>query len=641
MSLNTEALVRRGAALSAGVIGDLCVDAYYFLDDREAEISLETGKPTYSVKRYYFDLGGAANVALNLKRLGAGRVELFGIIGEDPFGKILAEQARQAGIGIQGLIIQRENWSTQVYGKIYQGGAEEPRLDMGNFNVPAQGSVDALVASLTDALPQLDLVIINEQALRGFHSPYFQEKLLPLINNGSGEKPLWFCDCRNLNDTYANTIHKLNHREALALYSRLNPPGFPESPAPSGETLKTVGLRLYEHWGKPVIITRGADGALAFDGAVHEVPGLHLINRTDPVGAGDAFLSALSFGFATGLSLDEALELGTFSAGVSVQKLFQTGHPIMEEIAEISKNPDYRYNPLLADNPLLAVYLEGTGPEDSGVEIIAKPSSRTPRIIICDHDGTISTLRFGWEEVMEKMMIRCILGESYSSVSPSRFRETEEQVKDFISRTTGVQTLIQMEGLEKMVRDFDYVPPEAVLDPQGYKRIYQDQLLRMVEKRIRLIQRGKLSPEDYTIKGAIPFLKRLRKAGVVLYLASGTDAEDVRREAALLGYDSLFTRIYGAMGDITRDPKRVVFETIMAEIGPAGAGECAVFGDGPVELREARRNGAAAIGLLSDEVRRFGVNPKKRNRLVLAGADVLIPDFSWADELFTWLGWQL
>jgi sugar/nucleoside kinase (ribokinase family)/phosphoglycolate phosphatase-like HAD superfamily hydrolase len=632
MSFDIEAAGRRGNGLSIGIVGDICVDAYYFLDGESSELSVETGKPTRPVKKYYFGPGGAANVALNLKKLGTGSVELFGIIGDDPFGGILTCQLRDAGISVQGVIVQKETWSTHVYGKIYNGGEEEPRLDIGNFNTPGEASIDALIASLEKALPRFDAVIVNEQALHGFHSSYFQEKLFPLINS-SGIKPLWFCDSRNLNDVYANTIHKLNDREALALYNSYHA----ENPVfPSAGGLKTVITWLYEHWGKPVIITRGAEGAAAFDGVFHEVPGLHLINRVDPVGAGDAFLSALCFGLASDLCLDKALELGNFSAGVSVQKLFQTGHPVLAEIAEISKNPDYRYNPELADNPGRAVYLEG-----SEIEVIAKPPCRTPRIIIFDHDGTISTLRLGWEGVMEEMMIRCILGDSYSSVSAGQYGEVREAVMDFIGRTTGIQTLIQMGGLEKMIQDFGYVPREAIFDPPYYKKIYNDKLLGMVEKKTRRIQSGKLSTEDCTIKGALPFLRRLQKAGIILYLASGTDVEDVRGEAALLGYDSLFTKIYGSVGDVKRDPKRVVFEQIMAGIGPAGAGTCAVFGDGPVELREARRNGAAAFGLLSDEVQRFGINPKKRSRLVLAGADVLIPDFSWADELFAWLGWRV
>jgi phosphoglycolate phosphatase-like HAD superfamily hydrolase len=159
----------------------------------------------------------------------------------------------------------------------------------------------------------------------------------------------------------------------------------------------------------------------------------------------------------------------------------------------------------------------------------------------------------------------------------------------------------------------------------------------MVDKRVRLLEKGSFSPDDFTIKGAVPFLRRLHKAGVQLYLASGTDAVDVRREAALLGYDNCFIHIYGAVGDIKRDPKQAVLEQIMGELGENTC--LAVFGDGPVEIREARKHGAVAIGLVSDEKQRFGINPAKRSRLVLAGADVLIPDFSEADELMAWLGW--
>jgi beta-phosphoglucomutase-like phosphatase (HAD superfamily) len=81
----------------------------------------------------------------------------------------------------------------------------------------------------------------------------------------------------------------------------------------------------------------------------------------------------------------------------------------------------------------------------------------------------------------------------------------------------------------------------------------------------------------------------------------------------------------------------------MADIGglPWQQRRCAVFGDGPVEIREARKNGAVAIGLASNEEQRFGINPRKRSRLILAGADLLIPDFSWADELVAHLGWNL
>ena len=62
----------------------------------------------------------------------------------------------------------------------------------------------------------------------------------------------------------------------------------------------------------------------------------------------------------------------------------------------------------------------------------------------------------------------------------------------------------------------------------------------MVDKRIDLFRKGFLDLADVTLKGAVAFLGQLRDAGVILYLASGTDQDDVRNEAAVLGYSEFF-----------------------------------------------------------------------------------------------------
>jgi subtilisin family serine protease len=65
-----------------------------------------------------------------------------------------------------------------------------------------------------------------------------------------------------------------------------------------------------------------------------------------------------------------------------------------------------------------------------------------------------------------------------------------------------------------------------------------------------------------------PLLKELHRRGLQLYLASGTDIDDVTREAEKLGYRHLFSeRIYGATGDITADAKKLVLERILHDIG--------------------------------------------------------------------------
>jgi hypothetical protein len=57
------------------------------------------------------------------------------------------------------------------------------------------------------------------------------------------------------------------------------------------------------------------------------------------------------------------------------------------------------------------------------------------------------------------------------------------------------------------------------------------------------------------------------------------------------------------------------------------------FGDGPVEIRETNKRGGITIGVASNELRRYGLNESKRTRLIKAGADVVIPDFSQISQL--------
>ena len=55
-------------------------------------------------------------------------------------------------------------------------------------------------------------------------------------------------------------------------------------------------------------------------------------------------------------------------------------------------------------------------------------------------------------------------------------------------------------------------------------------------------------------------------------------------------------------------------------------------------MRLTRQRGGIAVGVASDEVRRFGANPVKRTRLIRGGADLIVPDYSQLDALLGVLG---
>ena len=243
-------------------------------------------------------------------------------------------------------------------------------------------------------------------------------------------------------------------------------------------------------------------------------------------------------------------------------------------------------------------------------------------------------MRQGWEAIMEPVMVRAILGKREQEEGEALHDHVVAAVRDYIDKTTGIQTLVQMKGLINLVRRFKCVPESEILSEFGYKEVYDEELSGMVNGRIRKLQNGELSIEDFTIKKAVEFLNALHQRGVRLYLASGTDQKDVENEAEVLGYRSLFgDRIYGSVGDVTREAKRIVLERILSDIGMDATTSILTFGDGPVEIRETRKRGGYTVGVASDEIRRFGRNLSKRRRLIEAGADLIIPDYCQMNRL--------
>lgn len=608
-----------------GVVGDFCLDAYWFIDESKTEISIETGKPTTPVRRQKYSLGGAGNVASNLTALGVRDVRAFGVIGNDPFGTEMIALLNSNGIDSRNVLTQENDWSTHVYIKPHIGDEEQSRIDFGNFNILSDETAERLIANLRVELHEVDLVIINQQVASGIHTPWFRQKLKEVIRQFS--EKIFITDSREFTDEYSGAYRKMNDREAARLCSLH---------LASGESLSYTELinaaeRLYDRYMKPLFITRGDRGSIVTDDkGILEIESMMITGRTDTVGAGDSYLAGVASALAAGFNPGTAGRLGNFAAGVTVQKLFQTGTASPEEVIAIGSDADYVYHPDLAEDIRQAKYHP-----DSEIEIITT-WHKPPEIkhAIFDNDGTISTFRQGWEYIMAPMMVRAILGDRYDDAGETTLKKVRSAVDDLIDKTTGIQTLRQMLHLGELVREFGFVAEGDILDAHGYKEIYNEDLLAMVRRREAKLRRGEISTDDLSIKNAIPFLKVLYEKGIRLWLTSGTDTADVRHEAEVLGYAYLFEeRIFGATGDIDAEAKKMVLDSILDSIGKDDAASIITFGDGPVEIRETHKRGGLTAGVASNELRRYGLNPSKRTRLIKAGADIIIPDFAQPEIL--------
>ena len=626
-----DGLLQRLAGLRIGVLGDFCLDVYWIIDSAGSELSIETGLPTQPVRKQRYSLGGAGNVAANLRAMGVGTIRAFGVRGGDPFGDAMARLLQAQAVDVRDLLVQTESWDTPVYIKPIYEQTEGNRIDFSNFNQLQDATAADLLARVEAAIGELDALILNEQLLHGVHAPALQAGLNAMMSRRPKET-LVIVDSRHFPERYVDCLHKLNAREAARLCGET----LGREEVVGRRALESYAARLFARWQRPVFVTNGPHGCVVTDETgVHEISGLHIVRRTDSVGAGDSMLAGVTAALAAGATPADAARFGNFVAGVTVQKVFETGTATPAEIRAVGTDPDYVYQPELADDPRGATFATGLD-----IEIVsAPPPALRLAHAIFDHDGTLSTLREGWEQVMEPMMVRSILGPAYASADAVLYARVVARVREFIDKTTGIQTLVQMGGLVDLVQEFGLVPEGKRQDAHGYKRSYNDALMALVDRRIARLQRGELDVADFTIKGAPQWLRRLRTAGIKLYLASGTDVHDVVREAGVLGYADCFEgQIHGAVGDVAVEAKRIVLDRILTTIGANQVGQLITFGDGPVELRETRKRGGLAVGLAGDEVRRFGGNPGKRGRLIRAGAHLIIPDFAQADGLARLLG---
>ena len=615
--------------VKVAVYGDFCLDAYWLLDPRDSEVSLETGLQARAVGKHYYSLGGASNVVANLAALEPAAIKVIGVIGDDIFGRELTRQFEELGVDTICLVVQKDDFDTVVFGKPYLEGNEQPRMDFGFFNKRTEATDRAIHDGIRNALKTADCLIVNQQVPGSITNESFIDGANALFEEFTDRIVL--LDSRHFGHRFKNVYRKTNDFEA----ARLNDVDVKLDDVLTFADVKKYAGNLYKQFNRPVFLTRGARGIVTIDSeGVHEIPGIQLLKKLDIVGAGDTVTSALALCLGAGVGPAEAAEFANCAAAVTVQKLFQTGTASAVEIIEIGKDPDYIYQPELAFDIRSARYYE-----DTEIELCCEsiPPGQI-RHAVFDHDGTISTLRQGWEQIMAPVMIKAVLGDDYETADETLYHKVRNRVLDYIDKSTGVQTIVQMEALVEMVAEFDLVPADKIHDKFGYKQIYNDALMELVNRRIERFKCGELDIHDYTIKGALELLRDLKQSRITLYLASGTDRQDVVAESEALGYADLFDGgIYGSVSDIAKYSKKMVIEKIMTENNLQGP-ELAVFGDGPVEIRECRKRDGIAVGIASDEIRRHGLNSEKRTRLINAGAHIIAPDFSQRKHLLGLLG---
>lgn len=303
-----------------GVLGDFCADVYWELHPEAGELSLETNLMTTPASEARYSPGGAGNIVENLRGLNVRHISCFGAVGRDPFGCWLHQELGAGNAAATLIEIARHSYHTPVYCKPLLAHVEQSRIDLGNVPL-TDAETWLLLEAVSEYLPKIKVLIINEQLSNGIHSPLFRQEFAKLVKEYSGKVRFVF-DGRDHLNAYPGATLKINASAA----SRLAFGSAAHAPEESGKY-------ILEKSGEELVVTDGDNGCFVFEhsGMTH-IPAIRYDGPVDTVGAGDSFTAGFAYALAAGASMPLAAEFGTCCSAITIRKLNQTGAPSPAEI---------------------------------------------------------------------------------------------------------------------------------------------------------------------------------------------------------------------------------------------------------------------------------------------------------------------
>lgn len=279
------------------VIGDLMLDTYLW--GHSERISPEAPVPIIQVNKVEHNLGGAANVALNLSSLGC-EVFLIGTIGSDPEGEILKNLLNQSNIDFTPLV-EFDSRPTTVKSRIISHDQQVIRTDRELTHDLSDESNKELQGLVSSIINDVDGIILEDYN-KGVLNAGSISKIINLVKDT--DKPIYVDPKEKNFDLYKNVrLFKPNLSEFRSLYKE-------------NTSLEKDGFNLKKNINADILmITRSADGVSLFvDSDYYDIP-TKARSVHDVSGAGDTVIATFTLSDLCGATPKESVLLSNFAAG--------------------------------------------------------------------------------------------------------------------------------------------------------------------------------------------------------------------------------------------------------------------------------------------------------------------------------------
>jgi len=286
------------------VIGDVMLDRYWW--GTVSRISPEAPVPVVSLDRTSLAPGGAANVAVNVRALGAS-VRLIGCVGEDVEAAQLRDALSERSVEADSLV-SIDTRRTTVKTRLVAHNQHVVRIDSEDTAEIRDEETEALFEKISIEIPEADIVVLSDYA-KGTLRPSLLTQVFGLSTN-LGKPVLVDPKGKDFSKYLGASIITPNRREAAEACKL-------EDSHP--RVVLDAGEALLDRYGfASVLITEGENGMTLFErgDTFHVGAAAHQV--FDVTGAGDTVISALAVGLASGLELRDAMELANTAAGIAV-----------------------------------------------------------------------------------------------------------------------------------------------------------------------------------------------------------------------------------------------------------------------------------------------------------------------------------
>lgn len=295
--------------LTIMVIGDTMIDAYYI--GTISRMSPEAPVPIVSFDKKDHRPGGAANVALNLKSMGAKAI-LCSVVGMDPEGTELKRLLDAENIHTGGIFFDKDR-PTTVKTRVIADEHHLLRMDHESTQPISDQLEKQIIQFVSDNIKKVDAIIFEDYN-KGLLTPKLIREVISIANTNSiptivdPKKDNFFeyADC---------TLFKPNRKEIKE--------GLPtDLDLTKTENIETAAGELIMRLKcKSVMVTLSEDGVYIRSNNQSIHIKAHERRITDVSGAGDTVVSLAALCIAKGISLSDMAEISNIGGGLVCQKV--------------------------------------------------------------------------------------------------------------------------------------------------------------------------------------------------------------------------------------------------------------------------------------------------------------------------------